>query len=92
MESYLLFGGCHWWAPTFELTLARFVEPNETWSILRSTKHTTVVNKNKTKVFDLLYWSLDDRLENYLFKHPTPKKDKTMGGKEAFLAATLIDE
>lgn len=86
LETYYLSGGCHWYAPTFELTLARLVEPNEKWRVRVGDKHTTVINAYKTKVFDLLYWANDDRLENYLFGDPISedKIDPTLGGKEAY--------
>jgi hypothetical protein len=87
LESYVLFHGCHSWAPTFELTLARLVEPEEKWIVMSSKKHSTVVNKSGTKCFDLLYWQIDGRLENYLFGDPITADDETLGGKQAWLDA-----
>jgi len=66
LESYYLSGGSHVWAPTFELTLARLVEPNEEWTLRSGKLHTTVINESGTKVFDLLYWARG-RIENYMF-------------------------
>lgn len=85
LESYCLFGSCHWTAPTFGLTMARLVEPNEKWLVQSSEKHTTVINKEKTKVFDLLYWCSDGRIENHVFGDKVKKRDKTLGGKNAYL-------
>jgi hypothetical protein len=50
LESYLLVLGCHYWAPTFELTLARLVEPRERWVVVAGEKHSTVMNKAGTNV------------------------------------------
>lgn len=71
LESYYLLGGCHEWAPTFELTLARLVEPNEKWRVRTGKSHSTVINQNDSKVFDLLYWACpDSRIEIYMFGKP----------------------
>lgn len=88
IESYCISGACHAWAPTFELTLAKLVEPNEEWRVLRNHMHSTVINKDDTKVFDLIYWAfINGRLETYVFGDKPYKKikDKTLGGKKAFL-------
>lgn len=84
-ESYWLHLSCHSYAPTFELTLARLVEPEEEWRVRAGEKHSTVINKNNTKVFDLLYWCLDGRIENHMFGDHISKPDKTLGGKTAFI-------
>jgi len=86
LDSYVMFGCCFAWAPTFELTLAKLVEPDEEWSVREGAEHSTVINKNHTKVFDLIYWALDGRLENYLFGEAIKEEDidPTMGGKLAF--------
>jgi hypothetical protein len=87
LESYVLLGGCRSWAPTFELALAKLVEPDEEWFVRDGEKHCTIINRSKTKVFDLLYWVLDGRMENYLFGKAIKKKDmdETLGGKLAFI-------
>lgn len=85
LESYCLFGSCHSYAPTFELTLARLVEPNEEWIIKTSDIHTTVINKSKTKVFDLLYWAAFADINHYMFGDQVEEYDETMGGKRAYL-------
>lgn len=54
LESFFMCGGCHLHAPTIGLTMAKLVEPNEHWKIRTSDDHTTVINKEQTKVFDLL--------------------------------------
>jgi hypothetical protein len=85
LETYYIHNSCHWTNPTFGLTLAKLVEPNEKWMVRRGDEHTTVINKEKTKVFDILYWGIDDRLENHIFGDVIEKEDKTLGGKEAYL-------
>ena len=85
LESYYLSGACHHYNPTFGLTLARLVEPAEAWRVQVSDKHTTIVNRNNTKIFDLLYWCCDGRLENYMFGDPVDVEDETMGGRKAYL-------
>ena len=60
IDSYCLIGGCHWWNPTFGLTLARIVLPNEKWKVRSSEYHTTIVNEEETKIFDILYYIKDD--------------------------------
>jgi hypothetical protein len=60
LRAYQMFGACHWWNPTFSLTLAKLIYPGETWIVKRGKEHTTVVNKNKTLVFDILYFDLAD--------------------------------
>ena len=61
MDSYCLWGGCHWWNPTFGLTLARIIMPNEKWIVRSSDYHTTIVNEDETKIFDILYYDKDDK-------------------------------
>ena len=61
MDSYCLIGGCHWWNPTFCLTLANIVMPNEKWIVINSDYHTTVVNSDCTKIFDILYFDENDK-------------------------------
>ncbi len=84
LESYYLLRACHWFAPTVMLTLARLVEPAERWIIRTGPKHTTVVNRTGTRVFDLIYWGLDGRLEHYLFGDNVREHDASLGGKLAF--------
>lgn len=85
LETYYLSGACHWYAPTFELELAKLVEPNENWYVRSGEDHTTVINEDETKLFDLLYWCDGDRFDNYLFGDPIKKKDPTRGGKAAYI-------
>ena len=78
MDSYCLWGGCHWWNNTFCLTLAKIVLPKEKWKVRSSEYHTTVVNGNETKIFDILYYDKDD---------------KSFGGNDAFEKSGLkLDE
>jgi hypothetical protein len=59
-QSYQCFGSCHWYNPTFGLTLAKMVLPNEEWVILTGEKHTTIANKAHTLLFDILYYREDE--------------------------------
>ena len=70
LRSYQMFGACHWWNPTFCLTLAKIIYPNEKWQIRKGVDHTTIVNLNMTLVFDILYFN---------------ETDNTFGGKEAII-------
>lgn len=86
LETYYFSGACHWWAPTFELELAKLVEPNIKWKVKRGFKHTTVISTDNSRVFDLLYWVSNSRIENYMFDDPIKdKQDETLGGKAAYL-------
>ena len=88
LESYYVSGSCHSMSPTFELTLARIVEPNEEWRVRRGKLHSTVINKDNTKVFDLNYWCYPGRLDNYVFGDEIKEPDITLGGKAAYLDST----
>lgn len=68
MKAYQMFGCCHWWNPSFGLTLAKKIFPNEKWKVIRGDKHTTIANKERTLVFDILYFD---------------ENDETKGGKKA---------
>jgi len=87
LESYYVSGACHSWAPTFELTLARLVEPEEKWTVRRGKLHSTVINATYTLCFDLLYWTCY-RIENYMFGDPLHDdvlNDLTLGGQQAYV-------
>jgi len=66
LRGYQMFSACHWWNPTFGLTLARIVYPNENWRIMSGYKtnqdnendggHTTIINDKGTMTFDILYF------------------------------------
>jgi hypothetical protein len=60
LRAYQMFGACHWWNPTFGLTLAKTIYPNEKWIVKKGFYHTTIVNKNETLVFDILYFDEND--------------------------------
>ena len=60
IHAYQLRGGCHWWNPTFCLTLAKIIYPNEKWLIQSNLKHTTITNIDKSMVFDILYYDQND--------------------------------
>ncbi len=85
LESYYLPRACHWFAPTVMLTLARLVDPTEQWVVREGTDHTTVMNRKRTRVFDLIYWGLDGRLEHYLFGDALREpQDASLGGNLAY--------
>jgi hypothetical protein len=95
IESYVVQGACHSWAPTFQLTLAKLVEPNEKWKVRSSDKHSTVINEDGTKIFDLLFWAYTGRLENHMFGDPLSQEaldDYTLGGKNAYIDSTDPDD
>jgi len=73
LRAYQMFGACHWWKPTFGLTLAKIIYPNEKWVVKRGEYHTTIVNKNATLVFDILYFDENDEMK---------------GGKQAIIDAS----
>ena len=60
LRAYQMFGACHWWNPTFGITLAKLIYPNEDWKVISGEYHTTVTNKNETLVFDILYFDEND--------------------------------
>jgi len=71
LRGYQMFSACHWWNPTFGLTLARIIYPNEKWRIMSGYKttpdpgyndggHTTIINATGTMTFDILYFNDSD--------------------------------
>lgn len=60
LESFRMYSACHWWNPTFGLTLAKLVYPKEEWRCRKSAAHTTVVNADESLVFDILYFDEND--------------------------------
>ena len=72
LRAYQMFGACHWWNPTFGLTLAKIIYPDEKWIVKKGVYHTTIVNKTETLVFDILYFD---------------ENDETKGGKLAIYDA-----
>ena len=56
-KSYKLRSGCHYWNNTFSLKMANYIFPKENWEVISNHLHTTVVNKNRTKVFDILMYN-----------------------------------
>jgi hypothetical protein len=73
LRAYQIFGACHWWNPTFSLSLAKLIYSNEKWKVISGEYHTTIVNANNTLVFDILYFD---------------ENDDTRGGKKAIEEAT----
>jgi hypothetical protein len=60
LTAYQMFGACHWWNPTFCLTLAKIIYPNEKWQVKKGFYHTTIVNSDESLVFDILYFDEND--------------------------------
>lgn len=60
LRAYQMFGACHWWNPTFGLTLAKIIYPNEKWKVKKGVYHTTIVNSDESLVFDILYFDEND--------------------------------
>ena len=60
LRAYQMFGACHWWNPTFCLTLAKIIYPNEKWQVKKGFYHTTIVNSDESLVFDILYFDEND--------------------------------
>ena len=60
MESHQVFGTCHWLNPIFGLTLARLICPMDNWVIISGINHTTIVNVDRSKVFDILRFYEND--------------------------------
>jgi hypothetical protein len=73
-KSYCIMGACHSWNSTFCLTLAKLLMPTENWEVVSNHLHTTVVNKSRTKVFDILMY--DENAEDF-------------GGDKAYRFATF---
>lgn len=61
IKAYQPFGMCHQWNPTFGLTLANVVCPNEKWKVVTSKNHSTVVNIDHSKYFDILWYDKKDK-------------------------------
>jgi hypothetical protein len=91
LESYYIVQACHWFAPIVMLTLAQLVEPNERWLVRYGTHHTTVINRSVTRIFDLICWGNDGRIENYLFGDDIKEDDMTFGGKRASVLSNERD-
>lgn len=73
-KSYCFRGGCHYWNNTFCLKMATYIDPKEKWEVVSNHLHTTVVNKSRTKVFDILMYN---------------ENTEDFGGNEAYRFATF---
>lgn len=60
IRAYQMYMSCHWSNPTFGFTLAKVACPSECWHVRRGDLHTTVVNSDGSKVFDILYFEPTD--------------------------------
>jgi len=93
IESYHIVGACHWCAPTVMLTLARLVEPAERWRVRMGQDHTTIVNREHTRVFDLVLWGIDGRIEHHLFGDALVEpRDPSLGGNLAYANSAPSNE
>ena len=54
LEAHQAFGACHAVNSIFGIVLAKLVCPNEIWRVLSGPNHTTIVNVDKSKVFDII--------------------------------------
>lgn len=65
-----------YWTPNVGLDLAELLEPTGGWRVIGNPWYATIVNKDSTKVFDLLAYN---------------KEDETRGGAAAIAEATRTD-
>ena len=77
LRAYQMSMSCHWSNPTFGLTLAKHACPSEQWHVRKGPHHTTVVNADETKVFDILYFD---------------PNDPTFGGALAIKNSAMVNE
>jgi hypothetical protein len=87
IETYLMTNKKirHQYVSKFMLLLAKLVEPNEEWIVLSNDDNSIVINKERTKMFDLISWCSDGRLEHYIYGGRKPSRDTTLGGKKAYI-------
>jgi hypothetical protein len=79
LRAYQLFGACHWWNPTFCLTLAKIIYPNENWKTKKGFYHTTILNLDESLVFDILYFDQNDETKGgNLSITESSKKENTL--------------
>ena len=92
LAFYIPFGCCFMWNKYFGLWLAKKVCPKEKWIVKENEKHCTVISPKSKKVFDILYWGLDGRLDDYCKIHTGKtdleelqytSNDETLGGNLA---------
>jgi hypothetical protein len=60
IAAYRCMSACFYWNTTFGWLIARLVEPREKWRVLKNAWHATVVNEDRSKLFDILYWDPAD--------------------------------
>lgn len=77
-KYFCLYGGCHWYNPTFGITLAKMVMPDIKWKIIGGDFHTTVVSHDEKLVFDILYFD--------------EKDTETYGGRQAIVDAKKVED
>lgn len=87
IAHWVPFGQCHLFNSCFSYSLAKLMFPDYAWQVVSCDEHTTVLCIKERKVFDILYWGCDCRLEdvvNWTYLN-APKEykcqDNTLGGK-----------
>ena len=60
LEAHQPYSTCHWWNRYFGIALAKIVLPEEVWIVIEGPIHTTVVNSERTRIFDILYYDEND--------------------------------
>jgi hypothetical protein len=94
LAFYIPFGQAYLWNRVFGLWLAQKVCPEGEWVVREGKKHCTVICKKTKRIFDIIYWGIDDRLEDYChfltgqdYHHEElvyRNSDITLGGKQAY--------
>lgn len=93
LESYVVFHECEAWNATFGIALARLAVPEEKWRVVRRPAHTTVMNQDNTRCFDILLWGCGHLRKHVLASSASEfdslehsmnaeEHDATFGGKE----------
>jgi hypothetical protein len=88
ISFYTPFGSCHWFNAVVSLHLANKLFPDQKWVVVKGHDHTTVACIESKRVFDLLYWGIDNRLEDCVLGKSYTSNDKSLGGVEAMETAT----
>jgi hypothetical protein len=73
INNFQIFHSCFTYGAVINLYLARILDPDEEWELIKSQYHLTCVNKIRTKIFDILLFEKDE---------------EDFGGMRAFLYAT----
>lgn len=89
LAFYFPIGICHWWNPIISKWIAERMFPNDKWVVRKSSEHTTIYCAAKHIVFDMCYWAIDGRIDDYVLGQPFGESsyrfdDATLGGNQAF--------